>query len=196
MNAGQLQKPPVEEWLRWARVIVDRLMGCVHVYKHADDVFMAATERQHKSDAVIKILQRIYALIDQGDALDVHSSEISQKDEQIVAGFDPIVEETLKALTWLSPDMQKLLKSPWMSHFPSKLAEILFAGNGNEFEGIGSGYPEHGRLPAALKELLDREKEGDVRPSRDTAPERHDMERHDRWVQQASASIRTAGRVD
>ncbi len=195
MNAVQSQKPPVEEWLHWARVIVDRLMGCVHVYKHAQDVFMAATERQNKSDTAIKVLQGLYPLLDQGEALE-GKADAPEQDEQVVAGLAPLFEETIKALPWLSADMQKLLKSPWMSHFPSKIAEILFCGNGNEFEGIGSGHPEHGRLPAALAELLEREQAGESRPAREAVPARHDMERHDRWVQQNSAFIRSAGRVE
>ncbi len=195
MNAGHLQKPPVEEWLYWARVVVDRLMAAVHVYKHADTVFMAAAERQHKSDSAIKTLQRLYPLIDEGEALE-GQKDTAAKDEEIVCNLKPVFEETLKSLPALSSDMQKLLKSPWMSHFPSKLAEIMFVGNGNEFEGIGSGHPEHGRLPAAIQELLEREESGETRPSRESLPERHDMERHDRWVQQASAFIRSAGRVE
>ncbi len=194
MTAEQL-KPPIEEWLHSAGVIVDRLTCCVHVYKHAEDVFMPATERQHKSDVTIKMLQCLYPLIDMGEAADAHKADPA-KDEEIIRGLTPLFVATINALPGLSEDMQKLLKSPWMTHFPSKVAEILFAGNGNEYEGIGSGYAEHGRLPAALTALLEREKEGDTRPRRETQPERHDMERHDLWVQQTTSSIRTAGRVD
>ena len=47
--------------------------------------------------------------------------------------------------------MQKLAKSPWHAKSGDRLIDELFHGPmGDEQEGIGSGYPEHGRLPQVI----------------------------------------------
>lgn len=195
MTTQQQQKPSFEEWLYWAKVVVDRLIGCTHVYKRNLDVFMAEVERQTKTDKAIKLLQRIYPLLDRAETEESNVPDL-ERDEKIISEISELFAETLKALPWLSTDMQKLLKSPWMCSFPNQIAELLFSGKDNEFQGIGSGYPEQGRLPAALADLIERENEGEVRPLREGLPQRHDVESHARWIQQNSSFLRTAGRVE
>lgn len=192
----QKQKPGVAEWVEAAEVLADRLTECVHAYKHNTYIFMAEAERQRKTDLVIKILQKIHLSLDKSDEAAEHND--AQGDDEIAASFFGIFSEALKVLPWVSTDMQKLLKSPWMKGFPGKVAESLFWGNGDERKGIGSGLPEHGRLPGWLADLIDREEVGDVRPTRETTaePSRNDKEGSDRWHEQNAGYLRTAGRVD
>jgi hypothetical protein len=198
MDSGQERvKPGIAEWIDAAEVLADRFTECVHAYKHNTYIFMAEAERQHKTDKVIKLLQGLHVLLDKSDM----PPEIAPKDargDQLVAGFAELFGEALKVLPWISTDMQKLLKSPWMKGFPGKVAEALFWGNGDENKGIGSGSPEHGRLPKVLADLLEREEMGDVRPTRDSArePQRKDKGGADRWREQNAGYLRTAGRVD
>ena len=77
----------------------------------------------------------------------------------------------------------------------------LFAGNGEEGKGIGSGLPEDGRLPATLADLVEREEVGETRPSREEAllsgePQRHDVDANERWAQQNAGYLRTAGKIE
>jgi hypothetical protein len=196
----KMLKPGLGEWVRAAEVLADRLTECVRVYKNNTDVFMAEAERQHKTDMTIKFLQRLHSLLDQTDMPAKLVPSVQESDEQIIKGFEALFHKALKALPWLSDDMQKLLKSPWMKGFPGKVAESLFLGNGEEGEGIGSGCPEHGRLPAVLFALLDREKMGETRPPREELPisgepRRHDVKASVRWVEQNAGYLRTAGKV-
>jgi len=199
----QHQKPGVEEWLEWAEVVVDRLTDCVHVYKKppTPGAFMADAERQTKTDKTIKLLHRIHALVDKSETPSDSIPDVHGHDEQRISGLALLFDETLKALPQLSTDMQKLLKSPWQSKFPNKIAQILFFGDGDEDHGIGSGYPEQGRLPAALAALLEREQMGESRHPREALllhgePRRHDAEGRQRWREQNSRFLRSAGRVE
>ncbi|MDD3029429.1 MAG: hypothetical protein PHS57_04000 [Alphaproteobacteria bacterium] len=200
MKQGQERlKPSLNEWASAADSLAMRLTECVHVYKHNTDVFMSEIERQQKTEQVIKLLQKLHSLLDETDAPEVVVARTEARDEKIVKEFNLLFVDALKALPGLSSDMQKLLRSPWMKEFTSKIAECLFFGDNEEEKGIGSGYPEHGRLPAVLADLLDREDMGDVRLPRTSdgeTPSRHDIEGSLRWVQQNSAFLRTAGRVD
>jgi hypothetical protein len=203
MAKHHMQKPGVEEWTRWANVVIDRLTDCVHVYKKPPyaDVFIPDAERQHKNDKTIKLLQRIHALVDRSETPTDSIPEVHVHDERVIGGLSVIFAETVTALPQLSADMQKLLKSPWMSNFPNKTAETLFYGSGIEAEGIGSGHPEHGRLPAVLASMLEREQMGDDRYPREDLlhqgePRRNDAESRTRWAEQNSRFLRTAGRVE
>ncbi|MFA5040386.1 MAG: hypothetical protein WC464_01970 [Bdellovibrionales bacterium] len=198
----QIYKPGVEEWVHAAEVLSDRLSECVHVYKHNVDVFMSEAERQQKTDTTIKVLQRLHTFLDQSEMPAEYVSNTQKHDEQIISGFEILFREALRMLPWLSNDMQKLLKSPWMKNFPSKVAETMFFGGEEEMNGIGSGLPEHGRLPAVLSSLLEREQIGETRPARqepllsEEHPRRHDVEGSVRWAQQNSGYLRTAGKVE
>jgi len=197
----QYRKPGIDEWTRVAETLADRLTECVHTYKHNTYIFMAESERQHKTAFVIKILQKLHSLLDQAEMPSELVANIQESDEQVIAGLFVLFREALGALPWLSSDMQKLLKSPWMKGFPDKVAQSLFLGNGDETKGIGSGLPEHGRLPGVLSRLLEQEEMGDVRPSRDPSagerePRRHDVDASTRWSEQNSGFLRKAGRVD
>lgn len=196
----QIKKPSVSEWIRTAEVLADRLTECVYVYKHNTYIFMAEAERQHKSGTIIKILQGIHTLVDEYEAPAELVSNLKESDEQISRSFATLFREALKILPWVSTDMQKLLKSPWMKGFSGKVAEALFSGDGDEDKGIGSGLPEHGRLPALLAKLVEREEIGAFRPKRDVLS-RGELRRHDidptlRWVEQNSKFLRSAGRMD
>ena len=203
MDSRQVQKPSIEEWLHFAEVVIDRLTDCVHVYKKPphDDVFMPDAERQQKTDLTVKLLHRVHALLDKTDTPTDSVPDMHGHDEQTIDGLVVLFAETLRNLAWLSADMQKLLKSPWLSKFPSKMAQTLFAGEGDETQGIGSGHAEHGRLPGALAGLLEREEVGDTRHPREALlrhgePRRHDIEARTRWTQQNSRFLRSAGRVE
>jgi hypothetical protein len=195
-----VQKPSVEELAQAAGVLAERLTECVHVYKHNVDVFMSEAERQRKTDQTISVLQRLHSLLDQAEMPAEFISNIEENDEKLAGGFEVMFRETLKILSGLSVDMQKLLKSSWMKSFPSKIAEVLFFGEGDERKGIGSGNPEHGRLPGVLAELLEREEVGETRFSREDylsdEPRRHDKEGRQRWIEQNSGYLRTAGKVE
>ena len=197
------QKPGIEEWLHWAEVTLDRLSDCVHVYKKPpnNDVFMADAERQHKTDLAVKLLHRIHALVDKTDTPTDSVPDAHGHDEQVITGLALLFGEALEMLPQLSHDMQKLLKSPWMHKFPNKIAEKIFLGAGDESQGLGSGYPEHGRLPEALMAMIEREQVGDTRHPREDLlnqgePRRHDADARQRWAEQNSRFLRTAGRVE
>ncbi|MDD3370225.1 MAG: hypothetical protein PHE27_00210 [Alphaproteobacteria bacterium] len=197
MGNGQYKrKPRMEEWVEAAEVLADRLTECVHTYKHNTYIFMAEAERQHKTDLVIKILQKLHAALDESDNPTASGNRVVEK--RLVDSFVSLFTEALKVLPWISVDMQKLLKSPWMKGFPGKVSESLFWGNGEERKGIGSGLPEHGRLPEWLTDIMDREEVGEVRPARSETgePSRKDKEAADRWHEQNAGFLRTAGRVE
>ena len=199
------RKPNVKEWLSWAGITIDRLTDCAHVYNQKDalpsGVFMAEAERQKKTDSTVALLRRIYILVDQAETPTNSVSDAHIHDERTINGLAVLFEELLQALPTLSADMQKLLKSPWHSKFPHQIAETLFHGGRHEQHGIGSGNPEHGRLPAVLTDLLEREQIGETRlPRQDLLdqgePRRHDADKRQRWMEQNSKFLRSAGRVE
>lgn len=194
----QVQKPGLDEWAQVGEDLINRLSECVHVYKHGGDVFMSEADRQSNTDAAIKILQRVHSLLDQDDVAAEFNAPDPARDEQLIGGFEVVLREALRNLPKFSADMQKLLKSPWMKNFPSKVAETLFMGEGgDERRGLGSGLPEHGRLPGQIASLLEREEIGDARAARKITdePRRHDVEGRVRWAEQNSGYLRTAGKI-
>jgi hypothetical protein len=203
MDKPKFQKPSIEEWLHLAGIVIDRITDCVHVYKKPpnSDVFMAEAEIQEKSNAALALLHRIHAVVDKSDTPSDYVPDVHVHDEQTIDGVALLFRETLELLPSLSENMQKLLKSPWQKKFPNKIAEKIFLGTGDETTGIGSGYADHGRLPAALAAILEREMIGDTRHPREALlqhgePRRHDVESRQRWTEQNSRFLRTAGRVE
>lgn len=214
MDKQGLEKPSREEWVRWAGVVIDRLTTCVRVYSHPpfEDVFMADRERQDKNAKTLSLLKRIHTMTDEAETPTGSLKELADHDERVVAGLSVLLRETLSRLPALSSDMQFLLKSPWFDKCNGRLASELFRGPmGNEPEGIGSGYPEHGRLPEVLESLLEREETGDYRRPREAlhrhaqagdsvdsyaGPQRSDDDTLRRWTDKNSQYMRSAGRVD
>ena len=203
MSAESFQKPGIDEWVQHADTLVDRLTECVHIYKKQPnpDVFMSDAERQQKTDTTITFLRRLHTLLDQSETPTDSVANAHSYHERTANGMAVLFGEILEVLPDLSSDMQKLLKSPWMSHFPNKIAERLFNGSVDESQGLGSGHPEHGRLPAVLQDLLERERMGDSRRPREDLlhlgePRRHDMENRERWSRLNGGFLRTAGRVE
>jgi len=198
-----IQKPSHQEWLDWAQVVIDRLTTCVHVYSKPphEDVFIADHERQEKNAKTVNLLRRIHALTDEVDTPTESLAEVAYHDERVIAGLTVLLRDTLDQLPELSTDMQKLLKSSWHSKCAGRLADELFRGPmGNEQEGVGSGFPEHGRLPEVLQNLLEREQTGDSRRPREALVRSSEPRRHDetqrRWADKNSQFLRSAGRVD
>ena len=199
--AQETRKPSHKEWLDWAQVLMERLTTCVHTYSkppHAD-VFITEKERTSKNEQALTLLRRLHTLIDDSDTPTESLSEVAHHDEQVIDGIAVLFAEALTILPVLSTDMQKLLKSEWFDKCNGRLASELFRGPlGDVDKGIGSGYPEQGRLPAILAELLERERTGDPRAPRkelhrhgdkagtmdeggDLAPRRSDLGMRSRW---------------
>jgi len=196
------QKPDLDEWLHWAQVAIDRLTTCVHIYVKPpnEDIFMRESERQQRNLQTVDLLRRIHALIDESERPSDTVEELEQHGERVIAGLTLLFAETLKHLPQLSTDMQKLLKSPWHSKCSTRLAEELFRGSlGNETEGIGSGHPDHGRLPGVLQTLLEREQSEGTRAPRKAVregPQRQFDELTRRWGERNSKLLRSGGGID
>lgn len=193
------QKPAREEWVRWAGVVIDRLTTCVHIYSKPphDDVFVPDSERQSKNARTLDLLRRIYALTDDADTPTDSLDDLEHHDERVIAGLAVLLRDTMILLPDLSADMQKFLKSPWYDNCNGRLATELFRGPlGNEPEGIGSGYAEHGRLPRALEELLEREQMGETRRSRESLFREEKPQRHEDTRRRNPRYLRTAGQVE
>jgi hypothetical protein len=199
-----IEKPKRGEWITWAQIVVDRLTTVTHIYGKPPyrDVFMPEKERQAKNGKTLDLLRRIHTLTDEADTPTDSLTDLEHHDERVMAGLNVLLREALDLLPELSADMQLLLKSPWYNNCNGRLAEELFRGPlGHEPEGIGSGYPEHGRLPQVLDQLLEREKAGNGRQQREALHPhaqipRRDAEAHRRWVEQNSQLYRSAGRVE
>ena len=203
MDNHETEKPSHEEWLRWSQVVIDRLTTSVHVYSKPphEDVFMPEQARQTKNADTLNLLRRIHALTDEADTPTESLTEVAYHDERVIAGLAVLLRDTLVRLPALSTDMQALLKSPWHSKCAGRLADELFRGPlGNEPEGIGSGHPEHGRLPEVLQNLLEREQTGEARRPRDALVRESEPRRQDetqrRWTDKNSRFLRSAGRVE
>ena len=199
---NETPKPDFEEWLYWANVVVDRLTTCVHVYSKPphEDIFMPEKDRQHRNGQTINLLKRIHALIDETETPSDSLEELDHHAERVIDGVALLFKETLDHLPELSIDMQKLLKSPWQNNCNGRIAEELFRGPaGNEREGIGSGMPEHGRLPEVLVTMLESEQTGDNRSPRQEAMGHAPMRRDktsERWSERNSRMLRSAGRIE
>jgi hypothetical protein len=208
MDVVQSHKPSHEEWLNVGHVVIERLTSCAHIYSKPphEDVFMPDQERQTKIANTVDLLRRIHALLDEADTPTESLSEVAHHDQRVIAGLEVLMRETLSRLPELSTDMQKLLKSPWHSQCTGRLADELFRGpHGKESEGIGSGHPEHGRLPEVINGFLEKEQTGEIRRPRealqretsysDNEPQRND-ESQRRWADKNSRLLRSAGRVE
>ncbi len=149
MDETQAQKPSYEEWMYWSQVIIDRLTTIIHVYNKPPypEVFMPDNERQLKVSLTVDVLRRLHTLTDENDfRAGLKSSDMSEN--RVIADIQPLFRDVLHRLPTLSLDMQRLLKSPWYDKCSGKVANELFRGRDDrEAEGIGSGHPEHGRLP-------------------------------------------------
>lgn len=205
MNGLENQKPSYDEWMYWTQVIVDRLTTVTRVYgnpPHAD-VFMPERERQTKLNDTVRILHHLHQLTDENElSLPKDPAEAAAHEETMVAALQPLYREILGVMPVWSGDMQKLLKSPWFDECAGKLAHTLFRGpNGNLNEGIGSGMPENGRLPAVIEQLMEREAVGESRAPRIEKP-RHAQPRMRReelarlWSKKKSSLLGSAGRIE
>ena len=208
-------KPSYTEWLDWAQTVVDRLTTCVHTYSKPpyDDVFMADKERQGKNAVALNLLRRLHGLVDDSDTPTESLADVARHDERVIDGLEILMAEMLAMLPTLSRDMQLLLKSEWFDNCSGRSAGELFRGPlGDLDRGIGSGYPEQGRLPAVIAELLERERLGEMREPRkdlhrhgggegrasgsgsgDHGPQRDDQELRRRW---ADKNKRSHGAVE
>jgi len=194
------QKPDFEEWLYWSNVVIDRLTTCVHTYSKPphEDIFMPEKDRQQRNGQTVDLLRRIHSLTDETDTPSDSLDELDHHAERVIDGLVLLFKETLDHLPELSKDMQKLLKSHWHSNCTGRLADELFRGPaGNELEGIGSGMPEHGRLPSVLVNLIESEVTGDDRAPRQEGlgPLRQDKT-SERLTERNSRILRSAGRIE
>ena len=198
-------KPSYDEWMYWAQVVVDRLTTVTHVYSNPPhpDVFIAEKERQDKLTQTIAVMRRLHDLTDTFEmSIPKNATDTAEREEDLITALQPVFRAVLDRLPQWSNDMQRLLKSPWMNQCEGKLATILFRGpDGRLKEGIGSGMIEHGRLPAQIEEMLDREAAGGNRAPRTEKPRFADprMRREEiarLWAKQNSSYLRSAGRMD
>jgi len=200
-----VQKPSYDEWMYWSQVIIDRLTTIVHVYNKPPfpDVFMAGNERQFKVSQSVDLLRRLHTLTDENDVPSLQPvTPESHHEDQVITGLQPLFRDVLRRLPAWSGDMQMLLKSPWFDKCTGRTASELFRGPEDRLaEGIGSGMPEHGRLPEIIRGLLEREQMGSVRASIEERPpssyqtlRREELARL--WGRRNSAFLRSAGRVD
>jgi len=203
MDRHEGQKPSHEEWQHWAQVVGDRLMTCIQIYSRPPyrDVPMTAMERHTRNAAAIDLLHRLHKLTDETATPTDSLAEVAYHDERMIAGLIVLMDDVLRHMCQLSADMQLLLKSPWHSDHNGRVAVEIFCGPAGAMqEGIGSGRPEHGRLPAALSDLLRRER-GDKRRKPRIALIRNDLPRpqdtsHRRWGDHNARFLRQAGRVE
>ncbi|MDD3288351.1 MAG: hypothetical protein PHX43_05030 [Alphaproteobacteria bacterium] len=193
-------KPGYDEWKNWVEIIIDRLTSAVHVYNKPPyhDVYLPDNERQLKVESLVDLLRRLHSLIDNNSSLAERApAEIAAQDETVISKLQPYIKDVLRRLPTTSHDMQHLLKSPWESNCTGRVATEIFCGTDKRLnEGIGSGKPEHGRLPEILVHMLEREQIGDARPPREdeheTAMTRSMTQPHHR----KKTSFGSAGRVD
>lgn len=205
MSGFENIKPSYDEWMYWAQVVIDRLTTVTHVYGNPPhpDVFIAEKERQTKLSETVAVMRLLHELTDEFEfSIPKNAEDTAQREADLIARLQPVFRDVLARLPQWSLDMQKLLRSPWMNSCAGKLATILFRGpEGRENEGIGSGMVEHGRLPAVIEEMLDRECAGGERAPRAEKPRFTDprMRREEiarLWAKQNSAFLRSAGRMD
>ena len=197
------QKPKVEEWQHWAGIVMERYTTMAHVYDKPphEDIFMPEKNLHARKTKIIELLHRMHALIDETAMPSDSVPNAHDHDERTIAGLSVIFQEVLEQLPAYSTDMQKLMKSRWDNHCNGRIASELFRGRENENEGIGTGSPEHGRLPAVLLALIDREQAGDSRKPREELlqqgePRRQNDESRRNWSERNSSYMRSAGRME
>ena len=205
MEHGPLHKPSFDEYMYWSQVIIDRLTTVSRVYSKPPhvDVFIPDNERQSKIAQTVDILRQMHSQTDDNELKPAHAAEKPEEShERVIENLHPLFHEILRRLPSWSSDMQRFLKSPWFDNCAGKIANELFRGpDGREAEGIGSGQVIHGRLPAQIELLLEREQMGDNRAPREALPQKiaKQMGRTElakRWSQQNSSFLRSAGRMD
>ena len=197
----ETQKPEFDEWLYWAQVVIDRLSICINIYSRPphEDIFLPERDRQQRNFQTADLLKRLFAVTDGTDTPSDSLDELNHHAERMIDGLTLVFKETVQLLPLLSRDMQKMLRSPWDSKFPTRLAENLFRGSlSSDREGIGSGLPENGRLPEVLANLLKREETGAARVLRQDILGKHalqdDLAR--RWTVLQGSHLRHAGRIE
>ncbi len=199
------QKPSYDEWMYWSQVVIDRLATIVHIYNKPPfpDVFMPSNERQFKMSMTVDILRRLHALTDENDLRLPHDLDSQGKrEETVIKDIQPVFHDVLRRLPAWSGDMQLLLKSPWYDKCAGKTASELFRGPEDHLaQGIGSGMPDHGRLPEVLRDLIEREIIGSTRALFEDRPpagqeplRRDELARH--WGRRNGSFLQSAGRVD
>ncbi|MGE0109348.1 MAG: hypothetical protein AB7S81_06270 [Bdellovibrionales bacterium] len=200
------QKPSYDEWMYWTQVILDRLTTVARVYANPPhpDVFIPIREKQEKTAAITDFIGRLHSLTDESESSMPQGEDAEAYTVQMADSLDALFRELLAKLPAISEDMQNLLKSPWFDNCAGKVANSIFRGTTSpqeeSLEGIGSGMVEHGRLPAKMEELLDREATGETRAPRMEKPryaspvmKRDELARL--WGERNSAYLRSAGRI-
>jgi hypothetical protein len=196
------QKPSHQEWLYWAQIVGDRLMACVHIYSRPPyrDNLLSHLDRHTRNAILIDLLHRLHALTDETVTPTDSLADVAYHDERVIDGLTVLLDDVLRHLPRLSADMQILLKASWRTRTESSVGNDIFFGPNNAAQkGIGSGRPEHGRLPGALYELLQRERTDERRMPRhalirtDLARPQDKAQR--RWADQNSQFLRRAGTV-
>lgn len=198
-------KPSHEEWLYWSHIVAGRIELCLRIYSSPLNKKTKLTERdrQHKNARLADTLGRLFKLIDESETPTDSLADVAHHDEQMIDGLAVIISEIAQDLPPLSSDMQDLLNSHWRDGFPHPTAHNLFHGEDKSGQnGIGSGQPEHGRLPAILQDLILREQSSGRRKPRpdlqrpsDGVPARHDAVMR-RWGDMNSRFMRRAGQVE
>ena len=194
-------KPSYDEWKNWVKVIIDRMTKVVHVYTKPpySDTVIRNNERQLKVEILVDLLRRLHSTLDNNASVGtLPEAELAARDDQAIASLQPLIRDVLRRLPTVSDDMQFLLKSPWFENCTGRAATEIFCGPSQHLnEGIGSGRPEHGRLPEILTNMLEREQYGDIRPPRElTADDAHLARRAAVIRRRTSSSFGSAGRVD
>ena len=200
------KKPALDKWLFVAERLVKILSKCVHVYKNKAQDLYTATEKQKKIDSVVEILQDLYSIIDRCD--DIATFEDSENKirnkEQLILKFVQLFKLALIKMPMYSEDMQKLLDTHWNAESMDHMAKELF----HKFDddpigvesGLGSGLPKDERLPKMMNDILEEEDAGGAREEFDTEilenPLRKDKDVKERWSEQNSTPLRTAGRMN
>jgi hypothetical protein len=189
----------------WTQVVIDRLTQVLRVCKDPPKAgaFIPEAERQAKIAQVADVLHDLHAVTDDSElrAANPHETAL-EMEERVIEAVTELFHDVLRRLPGWSQDMQKLLKSEWYENCAGREATLLFRGpDGRLDEGIGSGQPIHGRLPAKLEEMMEGELMGDVRAPREALPPKvlrqmGRVELAKRWGLRNSSHLRSAGRMD
>jgi hypothetical protein len=191
-------KPSFNEWDRWVGYLTERLTDAAHVYNAPPyhDAFLLERDRQEKLARTVSILRSIHVALENHETLSQKAS-VEERDNVAVERLCPHVKDALAFLPFLSADMQFLLKSPWAENCTGRTATKLFRGEGGRLdEGIGSGSPEHGRLPLVLTKLLEREEVGETRAKPEIQPANEQTVRRTALLRRRASSSGSAGRID
>ncbi len=202
-NAQEQPKASFDVWLRWADVLMHRLTSIKEIYSGQMD-----------AEAVGRVggyLGQLRFVLDGALARHLVHRPYAQLNE-LSYGQDKLFDMQIQALTsvfrnvltdfpQISKDMQKMLNSRWEGNCNGRVAMDIFRGPvGTLNEGIGSGYPRDGQLPAVLDQLLLLEGTGSSRTPRQTTLSAEEQIRWQdtarRWASMNSTHLRSAGRLD